>query len=302
MNPDHTILLGFPEYRQQTANLAEKSGLPWKCIDIHDFPDGESRLTLPASLPAHVILCRSLDHPNARLTELLLAAGGARQGGAATVSLVAPYLCYMRQDKAFHPGEVVSQKVIGRLLAGAFDNLLTVDAHLHRVRHLQDAVPVRCAINVTATDPMAHFIRQHVVDPFLLGPDAESEQWVRAIAAHDEMDFGVARKQRLGDRQVKIHLPEAAFFGRNIVLVDDVASTGRTLYETARALQPHSPASISVLVTHALFVGDALAMLQQAGVSNIWSCDAVPHASNVVSLASLLAQNMETWPAAVATL
>ena len=72
----------------------------------------------------------------------------------------------------------------------------------------------------------------------------------------------------------------------------------QTLYEAAMVLRAHSPASISVLVTHALFVGDALDMLRQVGVSNIWSCDAVPHSSNVISLAALLARNMETWPTA----
>ena len=289
------LILGFPEYEQQTQRLAQAAGLDCAPVAIHAFPDGESKLTLPPKLPEHVILCRSLDYPNAKLAELVIAAGGARDLGAKTVSLVAPYLCYMRQDKAFHPGEVVSQQVMGRCLAAYFDNVLTVDAHLHRVHKLSDAVPVKSAININATDPMAQFIQTHVDNAYLIGPDGESRQWVADIARQYHMDYGVALKQRFGDREVRVNMPDGAYEGRNIVLVDDVASTGKTLLEAAKALAVYKPASISVLVTHALFVGDAIAQLKAAGVSNIWSCDAIPHPTNAVSLAGAIAAGMGRW-------
>ncbi len=288
MNID-TLILGFPEYADQTERLAQAANLPFTVLDIHHFPDGESKVTLPGMLPERIILVRSLDHPNDKLIELILAAAGARKLGAEKVCLVAPYLCYMRQDKAFHAGEVVSQPIIGACIAAHFNGLLTVDAHLHRVHSLSDAVPVQPAINLTATDPMAHFLKDKVDDPFLIGPDGESEQWVAAIAAHHGFDYAVAKKERLGDREVKISMPDCGYTNRNLVLVDDVASTGRTLAEAARLLQIHNPASISVLVTHALFVGNALEELRESGVANIWSCDAIPHTTNAVPLASLLA-------------
>ncbi len=286
------LVLGFPEYRAQTEAFARAAELNSAIIDVHHFPDGESKLTLPQRLPRHVILMRSLDHPNAKLVELILAAGGAKRQGAEKITLVAPYLCYMRQDKAFHPGEVVSQTIIGQCLARDIDGVLTVDAHLHRVHRLSDAIPVEKAVNITATEPMAHFLRDQVEAPFLVGPDGESEQWVAAIAVHDKLDYTVATKQRFGDRKVEISLPDRDFRGRNVVLVDDVASTGQTLLEAARLLNEHEPASISVLVTHALFVGDAEAQLRAAGVGAIWSCDAIPHPTNAAPLADLLASEI----------
>ena len=296
MNPNNTALaLGFPEYRPQTEGFAEAAGLPSAIIDIHRFPDGESKLTLPENLPSHLILVRSLDHPNDKLVELILAADGAKQRGVDKITLVAPYLCYMRQDKAFHPGEVVSQGIIGHLLANHIDGVLTVDAHLHRVHRLSDAVPVARAINITATEPMAKFLRGKIDNPYLIGPDSESEQWVAAIAAHDQLDYAVAAKQRLGDRRVKIAMPDGDYRNRHLVLVDDVASTGQTLLEAARLLAAHDPASMSVLVTHALFVGDAEEKLREAGVGHIWSCDAVPHPSNAAPLAELLAREIRAF-------
>ena len=287
------LIIGFTEYETQTRQLAEALSLPWELVDIHHFPDGESKLTLPTALPKHVIICRSLDYPNDKLVELILAASGARNLGAEKITLVAPYLCYMRQDKAFHPGEIVSQKIIGKLLAAYVDGILTVDSHLHRVHKLQEAVPATQAINLTATQAMAEFINKQVEQPFLIGPDGESEQWVSDIAKHNGWDYSVATKQRFGDDRVKVNLPEGEYQNRNIVLVDDVASTGKTLLEAARDLSPYQPASMSVLVTHALFVGDAQQQLHEVGISNIWSCDSIPHATNAVSLADTLARGLD---------
>ena len=131
------MLLGFEDYEEQSRLLAEALDMPCRMIQTHRFPDGENKLTLPSSLPEHVIFCRSLDHPNEKLLELLLVAKTARELGVKLLTLVAPYLCYMRQDRAFHPGEVVSQSVVGKFLANLFDNVITVDPHLHRTQYLR---------------------------------------------------------------------------------------------------------------------------------------------------------------------
>ncbi len=290
-NQSQTMVIGFPAYEIQARQFAEALDVPYHTLTIHHFPDGESKVQLPELMVEQVILFYSLDRPNEKLIELILAASGVRDMGAKHISLVAPYLCYMRQDKAFHKGEVISQQVIGTLLAGYFDKVLTVDAHLHRIHKLSEAIPVPQAINITVTDAMAHFIEQHIEHPYLLGPDGESEQWVADIATHYQMDYGVASKQRLGDREVKVTVPEAPYQGRNIVLVDDVASTGKTLLEAARSLADYQPASISVLVTHALFVENSMTQLKQAGITNIWSCDSITHSTNTVKLARSLARH-----------
>lgn len=286
------MVLGFAEYQTQASALAAQLSLPYATISVHHFPDGESQLTLPSPLPEQLIICRSLNQPNDKLIELLLTAGSARRHGVKKLILVAPYLCYMRQDKAFHQGEVVSQQIIGKLLADAFDQVLTVDAHLHRIANLQQAIPTQQAINITATAPMAAFIQQTLAKPLLIGPDSESEQWVSAIAAHQHLDYAIASKQRLGDKHVEVTLPEANYTGRDIVLVDDMASTGHTLLEAAKKIQAFAPASISVLVTHALFINHADADLNNAGIDHIWSCDSVPHPSNCITLAPLLAEQL----------
>ncbi len=295
---EKSLLLGFPESYKQARELAELVGIPYADIEIHRFPDGESKVTLPAELlksHKHIIIYRSLDHPNDKLIELILAAEGAKELGAENLTLIAPYLAYMRQDKAFNPGEVVSQKVIGKFLATSFDALITVDSHLHRIQKLSQAIPTKISLNLNATEPMAAFLESQFDNPFLLGPDEESLQWVTAIALHDNLDFAIAKKQRKGDREVLVKLPEASYKGRNIVLVDDLASSGQTLIQTARQLKRYQPKSISVLVTHAFFKDGSIQQLQEEGVTNIWSCNSINHATNAVSLTDLIANGLKPY-------
>lgn len=283
-------MLGFPESGDRAARVAAAADLDFRELAVHQFPDGETRIVLPCSLPEDVFIYRSLDRPNEKIVELILAAATSRQLGAVRLTLVAPYLCYMRQDKAFNPGEAVSQQVVGKLLADYFDAVVSVDPHLHRVHRLADAIPAKSAVSITATEAMARYLDGRLENPILIGPDEESKQWVASIAERSKLEYYVGRKHRIGDREVVVSLPGAAYGGRHVVLVDDIASTGRTLAAASRELSRYQPASITVMITHALFVGDALAEITAAGVDQVWSCDSIQHPSNRISLAGSLAQ------------
>lgn len=289
IDPDRVIVLGFPDYAEPARRLAARAALTYADVEIHRFPDGESLVRLPERVPERVVFCRSLHRPNDKLVELELAAATARANGAERLTLVAPYLCYMRQDVAFRPGEAVSQRIIGDWLARWFDTLISIDPHLHRTDHLRDAVPVRRAIAVSAAPALAKWLARVADRPLLVGPDEESAQWVAAIASFGHLDYCVARKRRYGDREVRIELPDRAYAGRPIVLVDDMVSTGETLVETARQLTARGASYLSALITHALFVGDAIDRLHAVGVEDIGSTDSVPHPSNRVHLDALLA-------------
>jgi ribose-phosphate pyrophosphokinase len=283
------MILGFSDHESQGRRLADALGLPFALVGIHRFPDGESKVTLPSPLPERVTLCRSLDRPNEKLVEVMLAAATARELGARHVTLVAPYLCYMRQDIAFRSGEAVSQRIVGRFLADYVDALLTVDPHLHRIRHLNDVMPGIHARALSCAAPAGEFLRERAHGPLLVGPDSESEQWVRAVAAPAGLDYVVASKERLGDREVRITLPERHYRAREVVLVDDMASTGRTMVNVAAALRARGAHPIHCFVTHALHDAEAARLMRQAGIENIWSSDSVTHPSNAVSLTPLLA-------------
>jgi len=293
--PEPTALLYFEDEAPAALRLAAAAGLVPQAIQRHRFPDGEIQLTLPTHLPPRVVLLRSLHHPGDKLTELLLAAPTARQLGAQQLSLVAPYLAYMRQDMAFAPGQAVSQRIVGAWLATLFDAVITVDPHLHRVATLAEAVPAQRTITLSAAPLLGAWIAQHRSGAFLLGPDSESAQWVTQAAAAQGLAHAVCRKVRHGDHAVNIALPACDLRGQAVVLLDDVASSGHTL-ATATALALNAgAASVDVAVTHALLAGDALQRIHRAGAGQFWSTDSIVHASNVVPLAPLLAQAIQAW-------
>lgn len=285
------LVLALPGSESGARDFAAELGWPCEPVRRHGFPDGESRLTLPVEMPARVVLFSSLHDPDAKLVALMLAAATARELGASELILVAPYLCYMRQDIAFEPGQAVSQRIVGRFLAGMFDAVYTVDPHLHRVDRLSQAVPVARAVALTAAPEIGRFILAQGMRPLILGPDEESLPWVRAAAEQGGLSHAVCRKLRLGDRAVEIELPQGvAMRGQAVVLVDDIASTGHTLARCAALALDAGAASVDVAVTHALFAGDALEVIHAAGVHRVWSTDAIPHETNRIRIAPILAE------------
>jgi len=288
------LVLGFSDYSAPAKRLASALGTEYDEVSVHRFPDAESLVRLPAALPEQVLFCRSLNQPNDKLIELLFSARTARELGARRIILVAPYLCYMRQDVANHPGEAVSQRIVGGLLAELFDDVITVDPHLHRIASLHQAIPLSNAIALSAAAEIAVFLQGKFQRALLLGPDSESEQWVAEIARHTGFDFTVAQKERFGDRQVSVTLPDIDYSGRPVVIVDDIASTGRTIIQTVKLLKKAGAEDIFTVVTHALFCGDAEQQIIAAGVRKIWSTDSIVHGTSMVNLDRLIAKSVSS--------
>jgi ribose-phosphate pyrophosphokinase len=257
-------------------------------VKVHRFPDGETLVRVAAPVARHAVLVRSLFDPNAKLIETVLAADALRRAGAHIVTLVAPYLPYMRQDAVFRAGEPISQRVIGSLLRRAFDRVLTIEPHLHRTRHLADTFG-RGARALSAAPVLAEWVRQAEGDILVVGPDSESEPWVRAIGRAAHRPWVVGYKQRLADRSVRIRFPPLPAATR-AVIVDDIASSGATLAAAARALRRAGVRTVDGIIVHAIFAPGALARIRAAGVRQIVSCDTVPHTTNGIAVAPLLAR------------
>lgn len=278
----------FTDQEQAAQRLAEALAIPFREIGLHRFPDGEFLPMTPA--PAETVIAyASLDHPNEKLIALLLAADAWRRAGVTRLVLVAPYLCYMRQDRVFRPGEPLSRDVVCGLLGAAFDRVVTVEAHRHRTPDLSAAFGGIEVEDLSAAGPLASALSR-AERPLVVGPDAESEPWVRAVAERLGGDVLVFRKTRLGDAEIRLEPPDlSGVRGRAVLLVDDVASSGATLAGAAALLRRAGAASIEAGVVHALFDHAAEARLRAAGVQRIVSTDSVAHPTNAARLGALLA-------------
>jgi ribose-phosphate pyrophosphokinase len=274
-----------------TAHFGRRLATALRCgfdrVALHCFPDGESLVRIRPPAGTHAVLVRSLHDPNAKLVETVLAADALRRAGARRVTLVAPYLPYMRQDAVFTPGEPISQRVIGSCLGHCFDAVITVEAHLHRVHHLRDVIPTR-AESLSAAPAMAQWLRRAREPALIVGPDEESAPWVEAIAHAAQLPWVVGSKRRLGDRRVRVRLPPLPACSR-AVICDDIASSGVTLASVARALHRAGVRTVDAVVVHALFAPGALEHARAAGVRRIISCDTIRHPTNAIGVAPLVA-------------
>lgn len=281
----------LPSGAADAKRLALLLGRPLQEIALHRFPDGEIRVTVgPAA--STTIIYASLDQPNDKLIAILFAAEALRRAGATRLVLVAPYLCYMRQDAAFGDGEAISQKAVGRLIAGIVDRVITVDAHLHRTTDIRAVFPGIEAENLSATPAIANALRLTGIDPatIVAGPDAESRPWVSDLAGQLGLTHMVAQKIRRGDRSVEISFAEAASIaGRPVLLVDDIVSSGGTLIACAKALTAAGATAVDAIMTHALFPPDMATKFASAGIRSIRSTSSVPHPTNAIPLDELLA-------------
>lgn len=280
--------------------LAAKTGCDIGELSRRQFPDGESflRFETPVSGRDVVLLC-TLDRPDAKLLPLLFAAAAAREQGARSVGLVAPYLAYMRQDKAFHAGEAVTSVAFARLLSERVDWLVTLDPHLHRYPALSAIYSVP-AVAATATDAIGEWLRDNVERPVIIGPDEESGQWVERIASLAQARSTVLRKVRSGDYSVSIDgtaLDRLA--GGTPVIVDDIASSARTMIETVRLLREHGLQSPVCVAVHAIFAGDSYQRLLDAGAARVVSTNAVAHETNAIDISAPLAEAVRSLLATI---
>jgi ribose-phosphate pyrophosphokinase len=291
----NTIVMALPGAEALAASLSARLCCGGHALEIHRYPDGEAGVRLRTSVAGRrVVLAAHLDHPDPKTLPLLFAADAARELGATAVGLVAPYLPYMRQDDRFRPGEAITSRSYARLLSNAFDFLLTVDPHLHRWSNLDAIYGIRTQV-VAAAPAVADWLRREVPQPVLVGPDSESGQWVGDVAGRMGAPWFVMRKERFGDRDVRVHLPPGAQSqGRQPVLLDDIASSGGTLAAAGQVLRAEGWGQPIAVVVHALVDAAGLDLLHQAGITRLASCDTVPHPTNAIGVGALLADALAT--------
>lgn len=282
-------ILAFPEVFTLAVRIADLSGGQAGAIDVHRFPDGESLVTLPDGLGGQdVAILASLSDPDPLALPLRFAAETARELGARSVGLIAPYLAYMRQDRRFSPGQAISARLFARFLEESFDWLVTADPHLHRIHSLGDlfSIPAR---RIETAPLLAEWIAANVPDAVLLGPDSESRQWVAQVAHMANRPFEVLEKRRSGDRDVEVSVPRSeALLAGTPVIIDDIASSGRTLIQAIERLLAAGARPPVCIVIHAVFAGNAHGDILAAGAARVVTTDSIPHSTNEISLAGML--------------
>lgn len=283
------LVFAFPGCASLSASIREGLGAEAGRLAWRHFPDGESLVALAGSCADRdIVIIATQRDPDRLALALVFAARTARELGARSVGLVAPYLAYMRQDARFGEGQAVSSIHFAALISETFDWLVTVDAHLHRHHALQDlfAIP---ADAVSSIPLVAAWIDDHVADAILVGPDAESAQWLEPLAVRTGVPFVILSKKRTGDRDVEVSAPECALFEtRTPVVFDDIISSGETMIRTLARLREAGARRPVCIAVHGLFAGDAALWLRAAGAAALVTSTTVEHPTNAIDVGPLL--------------
>lgn len=285
------FLLAYPDNEALAVPLRQALGAQPVAFATRRFPDAETYLRIDSDVKGSAVaLVCTLHDPDARFLPLAFMADALRELGARQVGLIAPYLAYMRQDRRFQAGEAVTSSSFARLVSAQFDWLVTVDPHLHRRHSLGEIYSIPTEV-VHAASLLTDWIRSHVQKPLVVGPDVESEQWVRAVAEAVPCPYIVLEKTRHGDREVTIsELPTLnREVGQTPVVIDDIISSGRTMAQTVRQWIDAGFNAPVCLAVHGVFAADAYEGLQQAGAGRIVTTNSIAHPSNDIDLSPLLA-------------
>lgn len=281
------MLLALPDGVEHARRLAQRLGCDVVIPELHQFPDGEVCVRIDhASIPNNVAIVGNLTHDS--FLKVAFLAGTARDLGATRVGLIAPYLAYMRQDNRFRPGEGVTAEYFGKLVSTVVDWMATVDPHLHRYDSLHTVYSIPTTV-VRSASSIAAWVSAEITHPVLVGPDAESVQWVSAVAERCGAPFVILEKTRRGDRDVSVSAPDYTFNGHTPIIIDDIVSTGRTMLEATKQLRAAGSAPPMCIAIHAVFadaVGDELIA---AGARGIVTCNTILHTSNRICVSDPLA-------------
>jgi len=290
----NTAVLGGTNSKELAKKLAKRINADYGALITDKFPDGETYLKLPFSVEGKKVIIVEGMHPNPNeiLIETIFAARTAKELGATEVVLVAPYLAYLRQDKRFHPLECWSNRIISAILHFA-DRIIAIDPHIQRITDLQSIFKIP-AKQITANALIAEYIQKNIKEPVILGPDEESYQWAEKIAERIHVEVTVLRKKRYTSRHVTIKLKtDINLKGRNVVIVDDIISSGHTMIEVIKQAKKMKAKTITCLAVHGIFAENALVKLKKAGATSIITTNTVLNKTSKIDVSSIIADELK---------
>ena len=292
-----SVVIAGSNSRHIAYSLAKSLGLEYSFAEVKKFPDGETYVRITSDVKNKtVVYVNSLQpNPNEALIETFLSLDAIKNQGAKKVYAIVPYMSYARQDEMFNPGEAVSVFTVGKLFkALQLDAIYTVDMHLHRIK--DPKITFGSVIyNLTGVRELSKYVREHLnyKDRIVVGPDAEAEQWAKIMGEELGLPYVTLEKKRLSGSEVKIAEKELDVKGKDVIIVDDIISTGGTIAEAVKLLRNEGAGKIAVTCVHPLLVADAYAKLKELGLEILIGTDTVLSPISYVEVYPVFKQEIE---------
>ncbi len=288
---DYTVI-GGPSSEQLAKKIASKLKSKFIGCELRVFPDGESKITLKAKPSGKILVVQSIYPPvDSNLLRCLAIISQAR-AFSSQVYVVVPYMGYARQDRQFLPGEIITMELVAKMFkAAGASKVFIVDIHsITALEHF--AIPAK---NISAVEELAkHFKKMALQDPLVVSPDKGGVERAKNFAKFLGVDYTALEKQRdrkTGNVQIKSKGLDGVK-GRDIILVDDMISTGGSIVKAAEFLKKQKSGKVYACCTHALLIGDAEKNIIKAGVTKIISTNTIPGKTSTVDVSPIIVKAM----------
>jgi len=293
--------------------MAEMLDLPFASVVTKKFPDSEMYVRVPMdnsrrvktnqgliSIDGKRVIYVQTTAPNQseHLIELFLTLY-VLKSYKAKIDLVTPYLAHSRQDQEFKPGETVSVDAIGLILSEmGVDRLFTVDVHFDRRIGWFSRFEGIKGYNTSAAPSLCSYVKNQlgIREAVLVIPDEGNKPIYDSIKNVWGQDVIYLTKKRISEREVYIKGEKIDLKDKNIVIIDDMVSTGTTVLKTVEWLKKMGASKFTLVCTHALYLGNARTKLQEAGISNFVATDTIENPDAVIKIAPTVVDAIKKAP------
>lgn len=281
-------VIGGPSSENLAKRISSKLKSKFIGCELRIFPDGESKITLKDKPRGKTIVVQSIYPPvDSNLIHGLAIVSQARSFSSQVYAVV-PYMGYARQDRQFLPGEIITMELVAKMFkAAGATKIFVVDIHsTTALKHLQ--IP---AINVSAIEELVKYFKKlSLNNPLVVSPDKGGMERARNFANLLGVDFIALEKHR--DRKTgNVVIKSKGLDGvkaRDMIIVDDMISTGGSIVKAAEFLKKQKSGKIYACCTHALLIGDAEKKIMKAGVTKIISTNTIPSKTSIVDVSSVI--------------
>jgi ribose-phosphate pyrophosphokinase len=286
-------VVGGNASKDLAKRIARRLKAKYVDVDTRTFPDGESKITFRHNLKKSVVLIVQSTYPpvDTNLLQILSIISEVKKISSKIYAIM-PYMGYARQDRQFLNGEIATMSVVAKMLqAAGAKKAIVVDIHSKTaLRHFK--IPTE---NVSAIPELAKYLKKlKLKNPVIVSPDTGGSLRAKKFADILKSDFITLKKSRNRKTgKVSIQSTKADVKGKDLIIVDDIISTGGSIVKATQFLKKQKCKRVFVVCTHGLLVGDAEKNIKKAGVTQIISTNTIPRSISKVDVSGVIAQAVQ---------
>ena len=287
------IVIGGNASKDLAKRIARRLKSPYMETQTKIFPDGESKITFRPIPKKSIILVVQSTYPpvDTNLLQLVAIISEARKASSKIYAII-PYMGYARQDKQFLSGEAVTMSIVAKMLqAAGAKKVIIVDIHSKTaLNHFK--IPTE---SVSAIPELAKYFKKlKLKNPLVVSPDMGGSLRAKKFASLLNTDFVTLKKSRNRKTgKVWIQSSKVDVHERDLIVVDDIISTGGSVIRATQFLKRQKCKRVFVACTHGLFIGDAERKIKKAGVSQIISTNTIPRSTSKVDVSGVIAESIQ---------